>query len=831
MMYSLFSPGLPYLRFFLAFAGVFIVPGLLLFNLVFDRKRYRFFEIIPLSFSLSAAVISTAGLILYSFRLDVTVLLYLLPAVVVALAAAGILKWRKNTGAGGGAGGERGDVPFVAAFILLLVLASLLMLYSGATFKSSSDSFDHVGTVREIVDNRQFFPTNSYYAGEQGLGADPRKGFFHVGIALVSILSGVDPFRGWYWLPSLFLPVLLCTFFAFTASIFGGRGAAFVSTVLFLLCFKGTDRSLLRVTGFPLYTGFQIYLTAFFLFFRHLTGREIKTLVLAAFLGYVAATVHIYYFVQFCLALLSFFIFALIMKREDRYLLGSLVIVALLTVIFSVPFLMVKYKLSYAISNPFDEQPRHLLYLYKNIYVVNPVAPWRIFGPVGIFAFFLTPFLYRRAKKEPGLLFLFAGMIMTPLIIFNPAAVHFLGKVMTLGLIRRIALLAPYIAVTGYFVHMMILKAAEGGRRGERAAAAVFLLVTVCLLVPYIKGFSQSYSPAALESERRDSPFAWIDALKFIENEIKEPAVFLADPYTSFGIPAFTKHYIVAVPIGHSSPKDARNVEKVKDARDALNPYTGIRETLEILDKYRVDYVILNQTFESPIYEYSWSIDPGIYRQALDKFESRPALFEKVYDKGGVYIFRYIHTDEAAGPGPAGLPVPFVLEREPALENPVNEIFDGAYMLLGAEIDRKRVRPGERVSLESYWIRLGEEAPPRYYRVFVRFDTDFPKNRLYRRWYGKIYRKLVERAKGERYRFRSEHNPVSGIYPPDTWKRGEVVVDRAEIAVPGDAAPGIYDIRIKLLEMPFNPNYKLSDFLRDDDIYSGVKVGTLEIER
>ena len=116
------------------------------------------------------------------------------------------------------------------------------------------------------------------------------------------------------------------------------------------------------------------------------------------------------------------------------------------------------------------------------------------------------------------------------------------------------------------------------------------------------------------------------------------------------------------------------------------------------------------------------------------------------------------------------------------------------------------------------------------YTTHVRFDTDFPRNSAYWRWYGKIYRKVLEKMKGTRYRFRIDSQPLGGILPPDTWPLATEVADSVIISVPPDAAPGLYTISVRMSQKTQYPNYRAADLLTDEDFFSGANVGRLIIE-
>jgi hypothetical protein len=81
----------------------------------------------------------------------------------------------------------------------------------------------------------------------------------------------------------------------------------------------------------------------------------------------------------------------------------------------------------------------------------------------------------------------------------------------------------------------------------------------------------------------------------------------------------------------------------------------------------------------------------------------------------------------------------------------------------------------------------------------------------------------------ERYRFRYDHVPVGGIYPPDRWPLFESVTDTVTIMIPRDIAPGDYIISVSFSKSLRYPNYSLGDLLRDEDTFSGQPVGRITI--
>ncbi len=829
---------------FIKFAPAFIVflmlPGYLIFRLFFNVKAHKTFEIIPLSFSFSVAFISTLCMILYFAGSDVTTLLHIFYGSLAVLILLNVLLWRRNRYRNLTDLNVNDFVssdykylgrPLSITVYALLCFAFVLMFYRGAVITYSSDILDHIGTIREIVEKRQIFPTNSFYAGEDGLGADPRKGLYHISLALLSIITNIEPYKIWIFLPALILPVLLCSYFAFARELFRNNKIALIALILFLLCYGGIGAEVKRAVGYPSRVAFQIYLTALFLFFAYLRSSKLKYLIAAAFLGYATVTVHIYYYFQLLLALFAFFVFLLIFKRRSKNAVIGTMKMAFLTLLFSIPILYLRYTLSYSTENPYDSALRHVVFFTENIYIVNPTQPWDRIGLAGLIAFLAVPFLYKYTKKHDGIAFLFASMVIVPLIIFNPVVVPVLGNFLTIGLVRRIVLLAPYIAVLGFFSYTAINSLSGDRRKAAKIKSSAVLMLFSLMLIPYLVAFYQEFQPSAVRNEREHSAFRWIDALDFLEQNIKDSSVIISDPVTSYSIPAFTKHYIVAVPIGHSSPKDALNVQKVRDAMKILNPYIDIKNTVALLNQYKAGYVVLNERFDRPIHQYGWSINPVLYDRTRWKFETHPAVFRNIYEKNGLRIYKYLAPINPARFEEGGIPQPpFLAQEARMVRNVVNATFDGQFLLIGAYMDRDTAHYGETINIKCYWKNTRAQASSKSYVVHVRFDTDYDKNRLYNKKWSKPYRLLLQVIKGERYRFRADHNPVNSVYPPSFWKKNEIVVDEFSVRIPADVAPGVYDVKIQLLEMPFSPNYQITDFLSDDDSYSGVMVGTVIIE-
>jgi hypothetical protein len=93
----------------------------------------------------------------------------------------------------------------------------------------------------------------------------------------------------------------------------------------------------------------------------------------------------------------------------------------------------------------------------------------------------------------------------------------------------------------------------------------------------------------------------------------------------------------------------------------------------------------------------------------------------------------------------------------------------------------------------------------------------------------KPYRKLLEFRAHERYRFRADHLPASGVYGVDLWRSEEVVRDEFALVVPPDVAAGDYVVRVRMIRTPQLANLRLADYFFDQDYFAGQTVGQVRL--
>jgi hypothetical protein len=322
------------------------------------------------------------------------------------------------------------------------------------------------------------------------------------------------------------------------------------------------------------------------------------------------------------------------------------------------------------------------------------------------------------------------------------------------------------------------------------------------------------------------------DLYSAINRNIPEGSVIASDPITSYSILAFTDQYVVCTYDQHSTPNDSTAIERIIACRDIYFPGASCYEKIQTLEEYEADYIVINGRIPANVRSQYWTLDKRLAENNARELLQCGELFDLIYSNESLYLFEYSGQTVADATGTV----------ETAKEKPsfVLEEFRGDYGQLtdsGTEgiyirscgQERDRIARGDTLRIYVDWVTSGIEKPGSYV-IYVRFDTGFEKGPLYSTRYGKIYRKILEKIRGETFRFRSNVLPFEGIYPPDKWAPGMVIRQYIDVPIPKYIAGGVYTISIKMDNAPHYSNLVMRDLLRDDDLYDGPDLMTVEIE-
>ncbi len=789
------------------------------------RRRLTAIESIPCALLLGSGVTglwswigSAAGLKLGAW----SIVLVLLSLGILALGVLRLVRHRGEEGAPAEPRSYRTVLLGVAAF------AFLLMLRDGGSLGPVHDSLDFVSFVQESLQTGDLNPRSAIYRTGPEVPPDPRRGSFHTEIAALCHMSGASPVDGWRWLPRLLAPLAILGLGAMFRPWIGARAATFAVLFFVATTFFSRDRFIQNI-GYASRFGWVCGWAALLALGQGLAlGRRGRTLLaLAAASPAILFSAHILSGLQVLLALSCAGIAVWVDRASDaaerRRVLTTLIAGAILLI----PVAAIRLSHGFEVHNLLFDHLYGVLVVAPGWPVLHPSFMMERFGAAGTVGAALGLLLLPYVRRNRAAGFLAFSTAIPLVILFFPPIVRTVLAAHAQSMLLRVILTIPFAATLGW-----ITVAAIDGLRGRtvggsalhaddpapawkilgaradvgRRVRAVLVLGIVASAMTIQAAATRSawMIPEQRRGDYRES-LALVHALDFADKRFETVETILSDPISSYAIPAYTHHDAVAPYHQHSSPSDPTALPRMRDVQEALNGRVGLGRTFDVLRRYRVDLILLNQSWPRYLSSYNVFISPLVYGEQRAKFDTMPALFERIYDEDGIVLYR-VHDP---GPG-AGLPGD--PPNPSRIDDPGNEpiLSSGPDALLAfAPRTGPHVR-GKPMTIDLVWRRTA--AP---YRLPI-----FCEVKLVHRdrpggyeipVIGRLTRWIVERREGTRIRFGAIFRPLVTFYPDFLWAPGETYKDDYLLQVPPTARPGVYDIWVRMGEEPYSKVATLSE--------------------
>ena len=710
------------------------------------------------------------------------------------------------------------DKRLLAVLALLMVQPVIGILLTGPSTEITGDTIDHAGYVSEIARSGNPFPTGAIYADPGEDGKDLRKALLHAVYGFTSRHTGASPIDVLGAYGAFLLLVMTLVVYAASRSLFKRqRLAAAIAVVLFL---SGTDwgvcSPMVRAAFYPNRFGAAFLLMFIASAMEYLHRGPSTAARWCAVYAFAATAVHVQYGV-----LVAGVAGIILLWRTCspcttfvEHLVRSLRI-AFWGALGAAPFMIYRLATAYR-TNPLHEQVQGAVFVSDAWFIADPTRLWGVLGPLGVAAIVCIAPLWKFRRSVPGVGFTIAALVtllITQLVPFVTTPLY--------DAIRYIAFrLDP-------MVPFYLLPAFLLARRPRAPIAKAVVAIALAAIVVPMFGRT-AFSSKALEAEHRRGPDRWARGLFQLANELPPGSVVASDPVTSYLMSAFTPYYVVCTLDQHAPPNDLRVEERMNTARDIVSPYSSARDKDALIRENRVSHVVINKSLPPELILNYWTLEPAAAQKAIEVFESLRYEFEETSLDDGLTVFRWRH-DERLSTLPRPVPKP-VVEKLPAGAHAIG-VTAGEAILEGANLLGAGILPaGGELVLDLYWS-LARSTPPGTYVVVIRFDRKDLTLPFGGAPFPKVTRKLVEKWRSERYRFRADHMIHGGLYAPDAWQQGEIVEDDVRVQIPTDIAPGRYRVQAKMIRVANQPNYLLRDFLYDDDSLSGVEIGEVTIQK
>jgi len=783
-------------------------------------------------------VIAFATLFIASlFHLDIRIIAIVAPAVVIILS---LWESPRSHVPETSSSGEYEEIPrenrlHEAILVALILAVSLMILLGGDPLIYTSDSADHIAYIRTVSRTHEAFPEQFYYRDGGILTHDIRKGMGQALWGALNALTGSHDAATVWPLMSLISSVFtLLALFCAGLVLFGSASIGLIASILFMLFYGGGLRGYqLAMSASGGMLGRTFYIAA--LAFLPLSMESSKSgyFLLAVLSAFVATCTHITYFALALYVTALFILTKLVTEhsteRTSSLRRGLLVFAAI--VLINIPYLALRYIRDYAPNNAIHTQVQGVLYLTEKLYILNPLEFVKATGPLGILSLVALLVLLRKSKNDKHLRLLLFALIAVYFLLFNPLWFPFLFKKMSYLLIR-FEFAVPSMIVCAYLLRELWAKLRRRTSILSPIGATLAFIAAVALLgYPLMRTpLEFAYGGRALHKLTEASYRNLYDLFAFIEKECPQRSTVASDPITSFGIPAFTDQYVISPYDQHATPNDSTAVQRIIDCRRIFDPRTSMAEIRDILVTYGAEYLVINGRIPPYIETLYWKPDRARASELSERLRDSTSPFRVVFEHAGVTMAKLVVC-----------PTCKAIVREPAHPSFLGDSLDARAMdrlpssgirgirIAEVRLSRTEAARGDTIDVDITWV-AAEKCPFSSYIAYLRFDTDFPKNALYRPFFGKPYRKLVERFTGHRFRFRVDFQPLRGITPPDTWPLMHEIRDSVRVSIPRDVVSGAYAISLKLMERPQIPNYVLKDILTDEDLYSGARVATIRIK-
>jgi len=360
------------------------------------------------------------------------------------------------------------------------------------------------------------------------------------------------------------------------------------------------------------------------------------------------------------------------------------------------------------------------------------------------------------------------------------------------------------------------------------------------------------------------------ELIELLGNEIPDNSVIVSDPQTSYIISAYTDHFIVVALDQHCSPSDPLALNRLEKVRTLFSPAVPLSVSIPWLGRSAADYILINGGLTDRS-DFFRTVFPEEIELTAEKFRTCHNLLQEIPAPEDFLLFRVNQDSLDVAASSSECRVTYAAPLQCVGYQESNNLLSER-VLAGERgdgepaFDHKRVETGqdnsekgswelveivfedephiilEHVAIEDKVLTPGDtlrgsfcwrvvKTPPYGLPIecVVRLDTEFPKGAFYRLWYGKQYRRKLERNNQILYRYTLFTPLRSGCTLPDQWERGDRVGQDFSIALPVWLASGVYDLHVKLFRLPYIPNRAVSDYLLNEDSFQGERIARLRI--
>ncbi len=595
-----------------------VLPGYLLAYLLWRSQTDRF-EQIGYSFALGFTFFSILGLVSYSFTWSPDLLLGAVTASTVVLFIAALWVTYKNKSVNSeetAANKPKSIDRHVAAAIITVSLAGLVIAL-GAGWYPRGDAAFHLQYIRKIITQDQITQPHTSLVSRQ-IAASKVYDSYYLLLAMISHYSRLDPTVTWHYLSGVLSLLVPFVIYPLLTSLKATK-KQFLNSMFFLLlfgifCFHGT---IFNCMVYPnrayLWLLFPV---AMALFFRYLNDGGKLCIFVASLVTVSQLLLHpngflFYYWIIGGIMLVGCIIqknWVLIVRR------GSFVLAV--TTLVASPLLWLKLSRYQAVIKKVSSLLWHkyynFWYLSERLYAFRPgIKSLDMF--LGLVIAAVAVYQVRRCKSSAAPvmeLFIGASFLVPFAVIYNPLAVPIAGKYLTYTAVGRMSRLpAFYLAFACgleilFSIYGTVFKKARivTIMKGITYSGIFCAYLVVVVIAPANPMMASKWNP-----DFSHSALPIVNVLPHLTPD----SLVMGNNQTGSDIAMFHDVYVVGM-------KDTGPVDinaGPPEVSQVLSGTVSLEQTNQILEKYTVDYIVIDKEFDSP----------------GKLFEDNPDVFHSVY--------------------------------------------------------------------------------------------------------------------------------------------------------------------------------------------------------
>ncbi len=726
------------------------------------------------------------------------------------------------------------------AIILVMMILCFVFFDQSGELGISTDAPDHISFIRRSIESGTILPDDSFFREGDGTGFDPRKGLWHPVLSLWAYQADAAPDDLWSMIPSFLAFFALAVFWFYSKELLGTIRLTLLASILFVLFMRGNGIAWLTRIGYSKNLAIVMMWGTTGYLIRYLRLKERRDLILSVFLVVTGIAYHIVFAYLMFGILGSFFIYGVILPAGRRWMRGFRVIVPVLAGVTAAA-VIARISMVQGEYNIIHTHRQGLLLLGEKFLTVDPIELMSQMGLVFFFILIASPLVFFIREKK-GLPLLAGVLFLVPVLaVINPLTATPLES--HLGyLFYRLVYAAPstgLLALIIYYLCRLIIMGTVSGEKRSWKARTVAARVLSLLLIFLFAALPLRFAISGIMSETEkilltdpESSLERGDILCELTRELPEGSVVISDPATSYLLSAYTDCFAVVTLGQHGSPCDGEALERISAVRNLFDPALPLSESAAWLMEKDIRYLVVDTGGETMV-DFFEAVPAEIVPAFLEKISRYPGLFVRKGERERYILFQ--------------LNIRFLDE----MKNDVGEVksearkeccifgegmnrFEKAAEWEGIRfvslvLEEREVVAGDTVRGIFCW-NAGESYKPGLPCSWnLRLDRDYPQGGLYRPWYDKQYRRIVERKKGTFYRYTAGGMIRSGSTMPERWGTGEDSGQRLFFVLPDNIAPGRYDLGLIVRRETYLPNRMIKDYLRNRDSLSGTLIGRIDI--